>query len=125
MLRSLVGMALLLMMSVPASAVPYRDVDEPEHSKHPVPSRSGWDHDRFGNYDDRNSFRKDNGRHLGWRHHEVGGNANRRASCLQAPIALVRAHRVAGTQDEEHRQRRQLPAHEGLQERVLQPNGVR
>jgi hypothetical protein len=86
MLRFVMGMALILMMSVPAFADSYRDYDEPERAKHPLTIRSGWDHDRYNdnqmamtrqllvhllsNYDDRSSFQKSEGRN-GWKHRDV------------------------------------------------------
>jgi hypothetical protein len=86
MLRFLVGTALVLMMSVPASADSYRDYDEPERAKHPLTIRSGGDHDRYNdnemamtrqllvhllsNYDDRSSLQKSDGRNA-WKYREV------------------------------------------------------
>ena len=86
MLRFVMGMALILMMSVPAFADSYRGYDEPERAKHPLTIKSGRDHDRhsdnemvmtrqllvhlLSNYDDRSSFQKSEGRN-GWRHRDV------------------------------------------------------
>ena len=86
MLRSVIGMALILMMSVPAFADSYRDYDEPERAKHPLTIRSGGDHDRYNdnemamtrqllvrllsNYDDRSSFQKSEGRQA-WKYREA------------------------------------------------------
>ena len=84
MLRFLVGTALVLMMSAPASADSYRDYDEPARAKHPLTIRSGENHDRFNdnemtrrllvhllsNYDDRSSLQKSDGRNA-WKYREV------------------------------------------------------
>ena len=84
MLRFVIGMALILMMSVPAFADSYRDYDEPERAKHPLTIRSGGDHDRYNdnemtrqllvhllsNYDDRSSFQKSEGRQA-WKYREA------------------------------------------------------
>ncbi len=92
MLRFVMGMALILMMAVPAFADGHRDYDEPERAKHPLTVKSGWDHGRFNdrdrfddnemamtrqllvhllsNYDDRSSFQKSEGRN-GWKHRDV------------------------------------------------------
>jgi hypothetical protein len=100
MLRFVIGMALILMMSVPVFADSYRDYDEPARAKHPLTIRSGRDHDRYNdnemamtrqllvhllsNYDDRSSLQKSDGRNA-WKYPKSrGGIATTSTSRAQA-----------------------------------------